>query len=553
MQKSSGGWLSWVLPGCVLLMGIGISLGLQIYTRDGVFFSGDAGLKALLAQQLSTGQWRMALDIPQPPWVMTLWQQGLYPFTPPYVYLQQGNYFITFPFTFPAITAPFYALAGYHGLYVVPLVSLWVVWGRVWQVCRVWQVPSRITALSLALVILASPLTLYGAMYWEHTLAVALAFWGLSGLTLHALPEGQSHRISLNQALINGVCVGLSVWFRPEFLCLAASLVLVLLASLVPAHRLPNPWRSVLLSGLSRGVVVAFVGAMVATMAGFFGLNLVVYGHPLGIHSIQIVEESSLAQQIAQARANYRQLGLSLVRYFPAVVLGLGLPWLVRGRARSAGTVLWWVGVLFAIAVPLIVPPGAGGKQWGPRFYLILMPMVGLIVAAGLPYLWQFRRRRWGALTALVLVMVLGFYTNIISGGFHSYRDRQTNSISLPSNYLPIAPAIAALGRYDGPWVAMSHQFVAQQLWPSARLKTFFRTETEDAVKQLAVELVNQGEFNFLYVCYPHSPCPIPTQGRLTVASADGNTGDGAMSISFEALGTFGKYPFYRGSVQTGQ
>ncbi len=536
-------WLSWVLPGLVFLLGIGLSLGLQIYNRDGVFFSSDAGLKALLAQQFSTGKLQTSLDISQPTWVKILWQQGLYPLAPPYVYEQQGTYFITFPFTFPAITASFYKLMGYHGLYVVPLVSLWVTWLRLWQVCRVWRIHSAITALGMGLVILASPLTLYGAMYWEHTLATALAFWGLSGLLLHVLPEGQNHRISLNEAMVDGVCVGLALWFRPEFICLGLILAVTVMASRCPW--LPAQLKGIIPRGLTLGLVVAFTGAMALTILGLLGINGVMYGRFLGIYGLQ--GSSSIGQRSVQIWQNYGFMIISLLRYFPAVVLALGLPWFMQGRARATGIVLMTIGGLFAIAVPLIAPSGTADMQWGPRLYLILVPMTGLMVAAGLQHLWSVRQKRQVLLIALALVMALGFHINVIKGGLHVYRDQQTNSISLPSNHAPVAPAIAALAHYNERWVAISQQQVAHQLWPSLRFKTFFRTETHEAVRQLAAELVNQGESSFLYICEPAVPCATPNEGILT--SKQLGDDEGAMSISFRSLGTFGKYPFYRGLI----
>ncbi|MBX2862718.1 MAG: hypothetical protein KTR27_04115 [Leptolyngbyaceae cyanobacterium MAG.088] len=540
-------WLSWILPGLILLLGIGISLGLQTYSRDGVFFSSDAGLKALLAQQFSTGQLQTSLDIAQPTWVQTLWRQGLYPLAPPYAYEQQGNYFITFPFTFPAITAPFYKLMGYHGLYVVPLVSLWVIWMRLWQVCRIWQVHSAITALSMGVVIVASPLTLYGAIYWEHTLAVALAFWGLSGVLLHALPEGQDHRISLNQALVNGGCIGLAVWFRPEFLCLGLVLGAIVIVSRFP--QIPARLRVVIPRGLTSGLVIAITGAMVLTILGLLGVNGVMYGRFLGMYAIQGSE--SIGQRAGQTWNNYGYMVLSLLRYFPAIVLALGLPWFMRGRARATAIVLVTIGGLFAIAVPLISPSGTADIQWGPRLYLILVPMTGLMIAIGLQQLWPVKLKRQVLLAAITLVTVLGFQINLINGGLHTYRDQQTNSISLPSNQAPVAPAIAALAHYNERWVAMSQQQVAHQLWPSLRFKTFFRTETDEAIQQLATELVNQGESSFLYICAPEVPCSIPNEGILT--SKQLGDDDDAMRISFRSLGTFGKYPFYRGLIKPNQ
>ena len=539
-------WLSWVLPGFVLILGIGITLGLQIHNRDGVFFNGDAGLKALLAQQLSTGKLDISLEIPQPAWVLTLWRQGLYPFAPPYAYEQQGNYFITFPFPFPTITAPFYALMGYHGLYVVPLLSLWVIWLRLWQVCRVWQIRSLITAMSLGLVILASPLTLYGAMYWEHTLAVALAFWGLSGLLFHVLPSSTTNRISINEALINGACVGLSVWLRPEFLCLIIILGMITVVSRL--SWLPKRLQAIVPRGLTLGVGIAFAGAMTLTVLGLLGVNAGVYGHPLGMYALN--ETSSVGSQTAQIWRNYLQMVIALLRYFPASVFVLGLSWFTKGRTRAAGVVLTAVGGLFAITVPLIAPSGADDVQWGPRLYLILIPLTGLMVAAGLQYLWRFRQKRRIALATFALVLALGFQANLINGGLNIYSDPQTNSVSLPSHYDPVAPAIAALANYNEPWVAMSQQQVAHQLWPTIQFKTFFLTETDQSIEQLATGLLSQGESSFLYLCHPSTPCSISEASTLALPGGNSEGGT-TVSISFESLGTFGKYPFYRGLITT--
>lgn len=539
-------WRSWVLPGFVLILGIGLSLGLQVYRRDGVFFSSEAGLKALLTQQFSIGQLQASLQLPQPAWVLALWRQGLYPFAPPYAYEQQGNYFISFPFTFSAITAPFYALMGYSGLYLVPLVSLWVIWWRLWQICRIWRIRSVITALCLSLVISASPLTLYGAMYWEHTLAVALAFWGLSGLLFHLLSEGTDNRISLNEAMVNGVCVGLSVWFRPELFCVVMVLGGLIGLCFVPPKRLPKKLWIKVPQGLSRSVIIAFAGAMVATVLGFFGLNWVIYGHPLGIRALQSL--MPLGQRLAQIGSNYSHMVISLLRYFPAIVVALVLPWLMRGRARLVGRLLLLIGGLFAIAVPLIVPPASEAQQWGPRYYLILVPLVGLIMAASLQELWSVKQKRWQSLAAITTVLVIGFYANTINGGLQVYRDPVTNSVSLPSSYDPIAPAISALASYDERWVAMSDQHVAQRLWPSVRLKTFFRTETDRSLEQLATALASQSESSFLYVCYPQQPCTKPRTLRLRQTDGSSVT---RIRVSFESLGTFGQYPFYRGAIET--
>ncbi|MEO0869946.1 MAG: hypothetical protein AAFY17_16220, partial [Cyanobacteria bacterium J06642_11] len=454
--------------------------------------------------------------------------------------------FIDAPFTFSVITAPLYQLMGYRGLYIVPLVSLWVVWGRLWHLCRVWQVRSILTAMSLALVMLASPLTLYGAMYWEHTLAVALAFWGLSGLLLHSLPEGTTTRISLNQAMINGVCIGLSTWLRSEFFCLVLVLAILMVLSLVPRKHLHKRLHVRVPNGLSKLLILTSLGAMGTTVVALFAINTVIYGHPLGVKALEVKTAVSLGQRLWEIRSNYFHLAISLLRYFPAVLLSLGLPWLMQGQARKTAMEMVLVGGLFTLLVPLVAPLAMATEQWGPRFYLILVPLVGLLLAAALRNLWWMKTTRRNLLAAIAFMIVVGCQTNLVNGGLRDYYDPLTNSASLSSQYTPAAPAITALGNFDERWVAMAHQAVAQQLWPSVRFKIFFRVETDPTVEQLVEAMVEQDESSFLYICDAQQPCPIPEQEKLQFKLPDTN-----ISVNFSSLGVFGDYLFYRGVVKT--
>ncbi|MEO0539783.1 MAG: hypothetical protein AAFZ80_02840 [Cyanobacteria bacterium P01_A01_bin.105] len=342
---------------------------------------------------------------------------------------------------------------------------------------------------------------------------------------------------------VGGALVGAAVWFRPEFLCLVAALGAV--AGLGVFFKL---WGV----RLTWGHLFALGSGMALSVGLFFAVNLGVYGHPLGIHSVQIVEESSVGQQIAQAQAGYQQLLTALFRYFPLVLLGLAAP-LLRPLLRPGPTkrtdsqptaVLLWVGVLFALAVPLIVPPGAGGKQWGPRFYLILVPMTMWIIAPLLAQIWASKAPvKAIGLAAFTLLFAIGLQTNAVNGVLRVYSDRQTQSISLAKNHGPIAPAVQALTAEVSPWVAMSHQFVAQQLWPSVREKTFFLTETPDALFQLSDALLTQGESEFLYICYPHRDCPVPD---LATEQLKFETTNGPHQLVFSPATMAGKYPFHQ-------
>ena len=545
-----------LLPGLIILIGVLLTLWIQAYSRDGVLFSGDGGLKALvaqrLAQQLSDFSFPLdvALNMPVPDWVEAVWQEGLYPFTPPYVYQVGSQRFITFPFTFPAVTAPFYALFSDRGLYVVPIVSLWAIWFRFIQVGRRAAWSTTGLCLGLVALIFASPLTFYSGTYWEHTLAVALAFWGVTALIFPPIFSQTGSYLSGYRVFVSGVLIGLSVWFRPEFLCLIAAVSLIaLIGWLVPT------WKIAPKLDFRRAVIL--IGSMVLTVCTFFALNYGIYGYPLGIHAIQVAEESSIATQVRQAQNGYRQLLGSLWRYFPlagfVVLAALMSPEIKRTvlkKTRPKGTYthsavstdrsslnvatrcLLALSILFILSVPLIVPPGAGGKQWGPRFYLIVVPMLSIVLVQQLQIGFFRPWARRAALVFTALILAISIYTNTVQGLLQSYEHPKTKSVSLAANYEPIAPAIVQLNQTSPPWIAMSHQYVAQQLWSALPEKIFFRAETMADVERLADALTAQNETAFTYVCYPHRDCPVPEEN--------------SDRVTFNSMGSYGKYPLYK-------
>jgi hypothetical protein len=123
-------------PWLIMLAGAILSLTLVARIPDQVFFSGDGGLKLLLARQFAAGRWACDLQLPAEPWLRQLWEKGAYPFAPPFVYPLRGGHYLAFPVTFPFVTAPFYACFGYYGLYVLPLAGLWLTWLQFHLLCK---------------------------------------------------------------------------------------------------------------------------------------------------------------------------------------------------------------------------------------------------------------------------------------------------------------------------------------------------------------------------------------------------------------------------------
>lgn len=547
----------------IILVGILFSLYLQWQIPDGVYFSGDAGLKALLAQQLSSGIFRFDLLPPAQEWVRQLWDNGLYPYDHPFVYQVNSKYFITFPFTFPLVTAFFHALFGYRGLYLIPLISTWVIWFTFYFVCRSFKFKDVITSFALIVLIFASPLTIYSAMYWEHTLAVALCFSGMAILLINRSQE----YVSGWKVLLAGCLIGLSAWFRPEFLGAIAILVFLVYGFFL-IHKIfsqqyiekynLNLYRSILFT-TNREMLVC---SAIATVGLFFLCNKLIYTHPLGIHAIQVVEKLSFSQKLVDAWSNFQGLSIAIFQFIPITYLALWYLFIscisqiifFYKRANNKKNFLklnWYLITVYLICfaflmeVSLIVPVGtagliAGGKQWGARFLLILIPIITLLVAQIFDRLFQKQ------LIAPLNLISIGFISMYLVLGITKNTFEATAYLN--NNNQKLLPAVQFLKEDKHDVLVVSHQLAAQALEAAfARQKIFFKAEDSQKLIQLSKTLIEQNQSEFIYICYPHSPCQLPEENLDKFKFSQG---DREFKIKLTNLGTFGKYPIYRGAIE---
>ncbi|MBD2502608.1 LA_3751/LA_3752 family putative glycosyltransferase [Anabaena azotica] len=489
-------------PLVIILSGIIFSLYLLSQVPDDIYFSGDAGLKALLARQLSAGKLNFDLNLTVPSWVQNLWNNGLYPFEPPFSYKIANRYYITFPFTFPLVTAPFYALFGYRGFYIVPLLSTWVIWFNFYRICQFFQVSIVTISVGLATLIFASPLTMYSAMYWEHTLAVSLAF---SGLVI-VLTKGEA-TFTKKDAVTSGVLIGLSVWFRPEFLALVAILLPLIVVSYVLKLGKFN---------IIDKQKTLFIVALLTTIVGFFITNKLIYNHPLGAHALQVVEEFSLQKRLTTATRIFGKLWNNFREYFPIIyfiIIFTGLSALYKTmKLTPVMQKIIVISTPFMFLVPILLPSD-GGKQWGPRFLLILIPLLSLLTVFLLES--SFYIRKFGikyiSSAVFVALFVLGVHTNTVMGLNHSYYTGNAEAVDILNFFRKDNHKI----------VAVAHQYISQSFESAFKEKIFFLTKTSDAVSKLSLALHEQGYNNFVYVCAFYDPCysspTIPT--KLNIAA----------------------------------
>jgi hypothetical protein len=538
------------LPIFVILLGIAFTVFLMVQIPEGFYFSGDAGLKAKLAQQLAQGTGRFDLIPPPQPWVQDLWQKGLYPYSPPYVYRLSDRYFITFPYTFPLVTSPFYRLFGYWGLYIVPILGTWVTWVLFYGACRILKFSDHLTTLGLGVFIFASPFTPYGVMYWEHSLAVALAFSSIV-LLLWRFHSITNSLVSQLISIVSGLFLGLSIWFRPEFLCLVGLFGFICLAQEISKLRFVDSFlRKINVSSFPKLISYPyyFIFSTVISTSLFFVSNYFIYGHYLGIHGIQVVEKASFIQKLQNMSVGFRDMGLVFILFMPVVCFVFFYIFALMSdhkRLRPSFTLLniYLLSLILIASIAFLVPAGTagsipGGLQWGSRFLLILVPIL-ILATVQILNLILIHCQRWIRYVGIALfsmLVFLGIYKNTFEGSVYLYNAYQNS-----------APAIDFLAENPESVVAVSHQFVSQ-IFESATQdkKLWFIVETPENLQDLSQALLKEQITHFFYICYPHRDCPLAEKDNYTKHFENH---DQIYSINFEFIGNKGKYPIYRVSI----
>jgi hypothetical protein len=457
----------------ILALGIAFTLLLQLSILDEVFFSGDGGLKALLVKQFASGDWHPDLRIKVEHWENELWKEGLYPFAPPFVYEIHDKHYMQYPISFAVVSAPLYRLFGFRGLYIIPLMSVWIIWIRYYFLSRRLNLELLPTCLGLVGLIFASHLTLYSAMFWEHTLSCALSFCGVAEI----LSE-RDHRGHFIRKLFGGLLLGASVWFRPE--C---------------AGLLPSVLVAVLVLKLSFKRQVGFIFAALSMLAGFLILNYVIYGSFLGLHAFQVIDTNTLrTPQLPAARIGLL-LSRSLIIHCPVILLtiaisALGLKWPSLRPSRIIACV-WIIFIIFCLTT-LAILPTAGGKQFGPRFWLPAIPLIWLIASFQAKQLTKIAQRIPAkiGMFLFILMIIVGVQINTYKGTKYIYEDYRNS----------VLPTLRFLRETKETIVVISHQWIAQQLASAFDIKIFFKTANDTDFMRLSRSLFLNKETHFILI-----------------------------------------------------
>src|SRR5579863_1832803 len=281
MQKLYKGYGSVILVAMLALFYLAY---LTSTIRQGVFYSADAGVKYMVVKQLTEGYGFKYLHLTQPSWVQSIWQAGYFPLHAPFVYPSPGGYMFVFPPAFQLASAFLYSRLGYPGLYVLPVLSMVLLWVFMVLLLRRLGIKPGCIAGALFIMVFCSPLTVYGAMYWEHAPATLLLF---AGLVFIVRPPARNA-----PAIALGLVSGLAVWLRPEAIMMN---FLYGLAVLVLYRR--NP----------RQVYLAFLACLLLSVVSFMVFNQVEYGSIMGLHGHQLADQRDIDDRWEFGKSLYNQ------------------------------------------------------------------------------------------------------------------------------------------------------------------------------------------------------------------------------------------------------
>lgn len=468
--------IAWSMP----FVAVGAALVLGAVIPEGSFFSGDGGLKYLMARQFGRGVLSPALQMHATEGIMAAWREGAYPFVPPFVYDLWGRYVPAFPPWFPLLTAPLLTWLGWPGLFVIPVGSvLWMAWEGDRFLRR--RVGTHARVLGMAALLLGTPTALYGAMFWEHAPACALFFAGL--VRLVAATETASRR-----SILPGFLMGLSGWLRPELFVLGMLTLVMLRPAVLRADAGKGPAAG---RGRVRRWDLVVLGIVAA--GGLWMLaNLLLFRNVTGVHSFQVTTVGGAARWemiLSVARALLPQPYL----FGPVTIVALGLVAAALHPAVRRRLPLAWalsvIAVLFPPAACLMVP-NDGGLQWGPRY--LLGAFLPAVLAATLLFDAASRmavRIRVPIRSVVLAAVLAGMVVNAIGA-------KRLFEVNYGSR---TAPVLTVLREVEGP-VIVDIDLTAMEIAHVIGNRALLRADRLEELARAMSRLREEGAAAFLYV-----------------------------------------------------
>jgi hypothetical protein len=275
----------------------------------------------------------------------------------------QGRIYLQWPIFLGLATRIFWKVAGFPGLYVVPLLAgLGTLWAA-YLLALAAGVAKRVAWLAVPLLGLATPISLYSLLYFEHTLAALLVTLSLLAAVI-ALRQPSPSRRAL---AASGALLAFAVYFRSELYILALVLGLALLAW----GRRQQSWRAPLIWG----------GAFALVLVPLWAFYAISEGTLLPTHALWY-----FAGRESSNPGGVPQPGLPPLRYIASAGWGVVPAFLLgpRDAPLSPGYPLWSeVAALAGVALCIFAALGRLLRQSASRSgWRVLLLTSGLALVA---------------------------------------------------------------------------------------------------------------------------------------------------------------------------
>jgi hypothetical protein len=330
-----------------------------------VFYSGDAGVKyiqlgSLVRQHLRT----LALAYP----AADLDPAGaLFPVEPPFAWRVGDRFLSGFDPAFPALSVPAFVALGLPGLRVLPVIAAVLLLAVLGALAVAAGASRRGALAAVGLVAFASPLPFYAVQFWEHTTVTLLTTIAVLLALKASAGAGARHAFGA------GAVLGSSAAIRADAYVCALALAVALLAVRGPG---------------CRRALGALAGGLAGPLVLLWSFNLGTSGHALGLHVLPVLSPDVPLGDLPSLRLG-RLVRLliagenALILHCPYLLLAAAAPLWTRGSAPPPVRFLRVVFVVATLGIALAVP-NDGGLQWGPRYFLPVIPIGAVLVVQAL-------------------------------------------------------------------------------------------------------------------------------------------------------------------------
>lgn len=347
-----------------------LALGLPPQT----FFAGDPGVKLIAARHAIASPAR-PVQIPLPEIA-----SEPAPFVDRFFLVHDSHAHAVTPELFPIVSAPFIAVFGLRGAYILPALGLLLALAATaWLALLLDRRRSAVAVLLTAF--LGTPLLFYGLEFWEHSVAA-----GVAALALALFVHASETAASPGRFFGIGVVFGIAALLRPEALWFG----LAVLAA-APLLRSRPSWKQIGTAGV--GLICALVPLELYTLVHF--------GHPLPPHiagnpGLLEGEWGAMRRKVlvtwflAQGRSSFWRVA-------PAILLAfVWRPTSYFGGAARRGRPFLLVVALLSATLVVLTAPNDGGAQWGVRYLLLAYLPLTILATDTLAYVVRFlgTRRR---------------------------------------------------------------------------------------------------------------------------------------------------------------